>query len=419
MFQSFRNRLLLSYLLVFATVLGVFTVAVRIVFTHVLSQKVTEKLTLLGQSVAISLQEEGRLGPQSDYPTRSLTEQGQALEWFDLQGKTLGKQGSFSSGLPFEDARRVQTQDGRPSIRSVTLPVLNSDTGQRIGYVRASQSLEEFDETLAKLDWGLAGGIGLALALSAVGGAILTRQAMRPIEDSFERLKQFTADASHELRSPLMAIEANVDVALTYPEISRAPGDTAKFAAIASATDQMTRLTEDLLFLARTDKLPTHHRETVDLSRLIDELVPLYQPLALQKNITLQNQSRSHPLYVLGEKKQLIRLFSNLWSNALRYTEPGGQIKVEYQFANDQAVVRIEDTGIGMSAEQMARIFDRFWRADQARTYASEGFGLGLPIAQAVASAHGGNISVTSKVGLGSCFTVRLPTVIFVVRVGG
>ena len=411
MFQSFRNRLLLSYLLVLASVLGVFAVAVRTVFTHALSQKVTEKLTVLGQGAAVSLQEEGRLGPQSDYPAQSLKDQGQSLEWFDLQGKSLGKRGSFSSGLPFLSTYGGQIRRGTPSsIRSITLPILNSDTGQRIGYVRASQSLEEFHETLTKLDWGLTGGVSLALALSAMGGAILTRQAMRPIEDSFERLKQFTADASHELRSPLMAIEANVDVALSYPEASRSPGDTAKFAAIASATDQITRLTEDLLFLARTDTVPTRHRETVDLARLLDELVQLYQPQALQKNIVLQVPSYSKPLYVLGEKSQLNRLFTNLWSNALRYTEPGGRIEIELQIADSQAVVQIKDTGIGISAEQLARIFDRFWQADQARAYTSEGFGLGLAIAQAVARAHGGTISATSEVGAGTCFTVRLPT---------
>jgi len=111
----------------------------------------------------------------------------------------------------------VQIQAGNPRLQGVTLPVTNSDNKQLVGYVRASQSLEEFDEAMRYLDWGMIGGIAIALGLSGVGGILLTRQAMQPIEHSFIQLKQFTADASHELR-PLMAIASNAQVALRYPE---------------------------------------------------------------------------------------------------------------------------------------------------------------------------------------------------------
>jgi len=119
--------------------------------------------------------------------------------------------------LPLPVDRTVQIQlDNR--IQGVTLPIVGSDDRKQIGYVRVSQSLEELDETLRKLDLGLGSGIVFALLLSGVGGVILTRQAMQPIERSFQRLKQFTADASHELRSPLMAIKSNAAVAIKYPE---------------------------------------------------------------------------------------------------------------------------------------------------------------------------------------------------------
>lgn len=408
MFQSLRNRLLLSYLLTIASILAVFAIAVRVVFTHALNQKVVEKLTALGQGAATSLeQEENHLGFQGDFPMKALNDHSQALEWFDPHGKSLSKQGRYLLKLPFTTSQKVQIQEGPPRIEGVTLTVIGSDSGQLMGYVRASQSLEEFDETLRKLDWGLTGGVAIALLLSGVGGAVLTRQAMQPIESSFERLKQFTADASHELRSPLMAIEANVEVALTYPEASRPQGDTEKFEAIASATAQMTRLTEDLLFLARTENLPQQNLESIELITLLSQLVYLYQSQANQKKIRLQSNF-SQPIYLYGDTAQLNRLFTNLIVNALRYTPDGGQVTVECQLVGRQITVSIKDTGIGIPPEQLSHIFDRFWRSDQSRSYQLEAAGLGLAIAQAIAKAHNGLISVTSQVGVGSCFTVRL-----------
>ena len=407
MFQTLRHRLLLSYLLVLASILSVFAIAVRVVFTHALSQQMTEKLVALGQGAATSLElEHGHLGFQSDFPVQSLIDRDQALEWFDPQGQSVGKQGHYRLTLPFTGKETVQTQAGTTRIRGVTLPVMSSDSGRLMGYVRASQSLEEFDETLRKLDWGLGGGIIMALLLSGAGGAILTRQAMQPIEQSFDRLKQFTADASHELRNPLMAIETNVEVALTYPENNRSKGDTEKFEAIASATHQMTRLTEDLLFLARTNHLPNDHWEALNLTDLLDDLVRLYQPQAEKTNIRLQiNESK--PLYLLGDAGQLNRLFTNLLVNALWYTPEGGRVEIERRLVGKQIVVSVKDTGLGIPPEQLERVFDRFWRAEQSRAYQSGGSGLGLAIAQAIAQTHGGLITVTSQVGVGSCFTVH------------
>jgi two-component system, OmpR family, manganese sensing sensor histidine kinase len=407
MFQTLRHRLLLSYLLVLASILSVFAIAVRVVFTHALSQQMTEKLVALGQGAATSLElENGHLGFQNDFPVQSLIDRSQALEWFDPQGQSVGKQGRYRLTLPFVDKKTVQTQDGTPRIRGVTLPVISSDSGRLMGYVRASQSLEEFDETLGKLDWGLGGGIVIALLLSGAGGATLTRQAMQPIEQSFERLKQFTADASHELRNPLMAIETNVEVALTYPEDTRSKGDTEKFEAIASATSQMTHLTEDLLFLARTNNLPNHHREVFNLTNLLDDLVRIYQPQAEKTNIYLQT-NESRPLYLSGDADQLNRLFTNLLVNALRYTPEGGRVEIKRYLVGRQIVVSVKDTGLGIPPEHLERVFDRFWRAEESRAYQSGGSGLGLAIAQAIAQAHGGLIAVTSQIGVGSCFTVR------------
>ncbi|MEQ8960250.1 MAG: ATP-binding protein, partial [Coleofasciculus sp. C2-GNP5-27] len=257
------------------------------------------------------------------------------------------------------------------------------------------------------LDLGLGVGVMMALALSGIGGIWLTRQAMQPIEQSFRRLQRFTSDASHELRSPLMAIKTNAAVALKYPEVMREL-DAEKFHAIESASTQLTALTENLLQLARTDRKAFQKEELVNLRFLLEHLLDLYRLPAEAKQIHLQAQLQNE-LWVKGDTIQLTRLFTNLIDNALRYTPAGGVVKVQAERESDRLTVSVEDTGIGIAPEYIEHIFERFWRADQARSYQAGGFGLGLAIAQGIAQNHGGKITLTSELGRGSCFAVCLP----------
>ena len=287
------------------------------------------------------------------------------------------------------------------------MPVIGSDDGRLIGYVRASQSLHEFDETVVRLDWGLGSGIFIALILSGIGGVWLTRQAMLPRQQIFQRLEQFTADASHELRSPLMAVKSNVAVALKYPEGMRTT-DAEKFNAIASATNQMTRLTEDLLLLAHTDKITSSNWKTLNLEEILNKLILLCQPQAGAKQIDLKVHLTTG-LYVQGDEVLLTRIFTNLIENALQYTPVGGTVEIHTRRINRQILMSVQDTGVGIPPEYLPQIFERFWRADPSRSYQTGNSGLGLAIARSIAQKHGGLITVTSQVGVGSCFTVQLP----------
>ncbi|MFB2771840.1 sensor histidine kinase [Pelatocladus sp. BLCC-F211] len=409
MFRQIRYRLLLSYLLVFASLLGIFAIAVRVVFTRSLTKQTTGKLIAIGQGAATNVEfESGRLTIESDFRPQDLIARQQALQWFDTQGNLIAQQGQTVLTLPLLPSKIVQIQTGKVPIQGVVVPIISSDNGKLVGYVRVSQSLEEFDETLQKLDWGLGGGIIMTLVLSGIGGILLTRQAMQPIEESFQRLKQFTADASHELRSPLMAIKINADLALEYPE-EIGPKDVEKFQAITSATNQMTRLTEDLLFLARTDKIPNHNWDTLNLRSILENLVLLYKPQAEAKRIQLLSQLTEN-LYLKGDLVQLTRLFTNLIENALYYTPSSGVVEIKTSHVGSQLYVKVQDTGVGIAPDHIDKVFERFWRADQSRSYWEGGSGLGLAIAQAIAQNHNGLISVTSQLGVGSCFTVRLST---------
>lgn len=410
MFTKIRWRLLLSYLAVFTSILVIFATGVRLLFARSLTQQLTEKLTALGQGAATNADiENGHIKIESDFIARLFIHKDQGLQWFDIKGDSVLKQGNVILNLPLSTAEnplKIELETIR--IQAVVLPIIGNDERQLIGYIRVSQSLEEVDETLTKLDWILGSSIIIALILSGFSGVILTRQAVQPIEESFQRLKQFTADASHELRSPLMAIKSNAAVALKYPEDMR-KSDVEKFQAIVSAANQMTRLTEDLLLLARDEKKYDRPEASVNLSAILSNLLSLYQPEASAKQIELKSEI-GEDMYLLGNAGQLTRLFANLIENALHYTLSGGTVEVTANLVRCYLTVSVRDTGAGIAPEHLKLVFERFWRADESRSYWEGGSGLGLAIAKSIAQNHGGSITLTSQVGVGSCFTVRLPS---------
>ena len=400
----------------------VFAIAVRIVFIHNIEKHYKLKLLALARSASSDMHQiKGKLQVHSDFDWKELNSNYQALQWFDLKGNLIETKGvnvlnlpfsrSNAVELPFSPVQDIPIEIDNRGIHGITWPAsdLNANQSEQvIGYVRASQSPEEFNKILRQLDVGLGSSILFSLIFSGVGGILLTRQAMQPVEGSFRRLKQFTADASHELRGPLMAIKSNVAIALKYPEGMRAT-DAEKLKAIESATNQMTHLTEDLLLLARTEQTSSKEHKPIDLEMLLDSLIRLYTPQAQEKGINLKVNLARH-LHLVGEPVHLSRLFSNLIENALQHTPDGGTVEIQSSRESHYFLVHIRDTGIGIAPEHLKHIFDRFWQADRSRSYRTGGSGLGLAIAQVIAQNHGGLITVTSQEGVGSCFTVRFRT---------
>lgn len=413
MFQKIRYRLFISNLLVLAIVLIGSALVVRAVFIRNLKQQANQRLMAIARSTAASAEVEGgEFEWEIEFPPRLLEESQQAFQWFDPQGKLLEQQGStqYISTLPFKIEPTTQTQIDGMELEVITLPILDKNNQELIGYLRASQSLEEVDETIERLDLGLAIGAIVATILSSLGSSWLNRQAMQPIESSFQRLRQFTADASHELRSPLMAISTNAEVALTYPQGMR-KSDGEKFQAIAMATEQMSQLTEDLLLLTRTDKVSNFEFERIELTTLLKDLVSLYKSQAQTKQIKLKAEIEED-LWLIADEAKLARAFTNLIQNAIQYTPSGGEVEVSCNRVGRELLITVEDTGIGIAPEHLERVFDRLWRADRSRSYYEGGSGLGLAITQAIIHNHKGTISVISQVDLGSCFTVCLPAAV-------
>ena len=277
-------------------------------------------------------------------------------------------------------------------------------------WLRVSQGLEPSEQRLHQLDLALLVAIAAALSLSGLSAWLLTRRAVRPLERSLARLRQFSLDASHELRGPLAALAANAEMGLLdLDQASPGPGlavQRRRFEAIASATDQMEQLVDDLLLLARQDEQRLDAPRPVALSALLAQQLDLLRDAFALKGLQLKSQI-SDDLTVLGQPPLLQRLFRNLLDNALAYTPAGGQVCVEAYLKGSHVVVAVHDTGIGLAPEQLSQVFDRFWRASSDRT--QRGSGLGLAIASRICLSHGGSIRASSVPDQGSCFVVELP----------
>ncbi|MEM8777467.1 MAG: HAMP domain-containing sensor histidine kinase [Cyanobacteria bacterium P01_G01_bin.49] len=421
MFQSLRIRLLLSYVIVMEIILICFSGGIYFLFSRSLSRQLDNKLIALAEIVAPTYSLVKHQGNQyfNQLSYDNLFDsQTQAIELFDSNKRPLASYGELA--VPFDPQPGLLTvysadEFSTAPIRTVTLSVsvdrsgLHQSSSQ--GYVRISQSLTELESEKKQLFFHLTGAIVATLGLVTLGGFWLTEKSVKPIEKTVQQQKQFTADASHELRNPLTAIKASIDLMRRHPERLQAK-DMRKVKAVASATEQMIYLVEDLLFLARTDTpvIKSNLEWTrFSLNELLQDLLELLEPLAQEKEITLEYQD-FEPVWVMGNKGQINRLFSNLIHNALNYTPSQGFVIVRLLHDNRVAKVLVEDTGVGIASEDLLHIFDRFWRADKVR-HRSQGTGLGLSIAQAIATAHRGNITVKSEVEVGTCFDVTLPTI--------
>ncbi|GET41018.1 sensor histidine kinase [Microseira wollei] len=431
--HALRWRLLLSYLTVMMAILAASTVAVYQFTRRSLYEQLDQRLSILAQAASHSLltikaqyAKEPQIDPARnaacspierrldrdqdlDIPWQQLREYHQGVEWFDGQRRLVGNAGTLLHGLPPSPGYQT-LQQGK--IRAVTLAVYGKgDRQSRLeGYIRTSEETQEVEAVLSKLRWGLGVGGAIVLGVTGLGGIWLTRQSVKPIEQSFQQLKQFTADAAHELRSPLAAIKTSVQVMQYYPERIH-PQDMKKLLAIAATTNHTIRLVEDLLLLSRIDVAAiTQKREWVCLSldKMIEDVLVLLQPQAQEKGITLQVNLLTGVM-VNGDALQLTRLFRNLLENALQYTPAGGKVTLAMKLRDRFAIVSVDDTGIGIAPADLKFVFDRFWRADKARSRREGGMGMGLAIAQSIAQHHRGEIVVSSQLGVGSCFQVRLP----------
>ena len=229
------------------------------------------------------------------------------------------------------------------------------------------------------------------------------------LDAAFEAQRQFTADASHELRNPLAIIRTNVDVALADPHAD--PDDLRHtMVVVKRASDSMARLVDDLLALARRQE-PTLEHELVDLGVAVTEASDDYVVPAAARDIVL-DRAIAPGVVVTGDRDALKRAVANLLDNAVRLAPAGSRIRLATGSEGARAWIAVADEGPGISAEDQPHVFDRFWRADKARSRADGGTGLGLAIVRQIVEGLGGHVRLQSKVGLGSSFVIWLPVTI-------
>jgi len=286
-----------------------------------------------------------------------------------------------------------------------------------VGWVLSARALRPLGRTIDELQ-AITDGRSLhrRLPAPAEAGDEMDRLAhtlnamLARLETSFTALRRFIADASHELKTPLTVMRVGVEHALTDPRTQ--PESIASLDETLQEVRRMTELVDTLLTLARVDEGRMElHTEPVELGALATEAHETAQMLGEEAHVEVALEVPQEPVVVQADRARLRQLLLNLLSNAVKYTPAGGQVWLVLTARPEAATISVRDTGLGIAPGDVDRVFDRFWRADAARSRTGErpGFGLGLSICKWVAEAHGGSIAVTSRPGRGSTFTVTLP----------
>lgn len=236
--------------------------------------------------------------------------------------------------------------------------------------------------------------------------ATINRMIAR-LEASFSQIREFSLSVAHELRTPLTILKGESELALAR---NLSPEETERLVTMyLEETVRMSRIVDDLLTLAKADAGQIKIlKEPVELSRLLQDIYEDAVILSADKPLRVELR-RNDPATVLGDEARLRQLFRVLLSNAVQYTDPGGSVFISSRIEGAMVCVEVEDTGIGIPPDAQEKVFERFYRVDEARTRVKGGSGLGLSIAQWITNAHNGSISVKSASGKGSCFTVALP----------
>jgi two-component system heavy metal sensor histidine kinase CusS len=229
------------------------------------------------------------------------------------------------------------------------------------------------------------------------------------LEESFEQISRFSADIAHDLRTPVNNIRGEAEVALARARTVEEYRDV-----LESSLEESVRLSEligDLLFLARAESPLIHlHRQRVDIGELLGIVREYYEATAADGGISLVTSVATEPITAELDRSLMLRAVSNLVSNAIAHTPSGGSVSLMASAANAEIRIKVTDTGVGISAESLPKVFDRFFRVDPSRSKNSGGTGLGLAIVQSIMTLHGGTAEITSQLGRGTCVTLLIPS---------
>jgi len=377
---------------------------------------------------------------------------GDLLQVSDAQGNWLFRSASIRNyDIPQPRAELSAPRYETKVFNGALLRIVSAKAGppDKTYTVQLASPLGQVFDVIERLQWLLLLSIPLVLVLATIGGYWMSRRALAPVdaitttarsisehslsrrlasletgdelqrlaetfnqmmdrlEGAFKRITQFTADASHELRTPTALIRTTAELSL------RRDRDNAEYrealGQVLEEAERMGILVDSLMTLARMDSgAEALSFVTVDIASILREASSAGQPLGDAKQIDIRREIPDEPVLVDGDPHALRRLFLILIDNAVKYTPSGGSVSISLQADGNEAIARVRDTGIGISQDDLPFIFDRFYRADKARSRET-GAGLGLSIARWIAKAHRASIHADTAIGAGSNFEIRLP----------
>ena len=458
--MSIRWRLTLWFTLILGVIILLFGAFFYAALQNWLITQVDGNLRVYATQVHSTLHSDETTGPL-DYdvihsslpPINEIVSPGIFVQIIDSNGNVVVKSDNLhDQELPvassliatgFSEQEAIQTvSSGNTRIRIMVSPLHLKD---QTLVLEVAQSLAPTDATIGRVGLAVLVSMVVILTLALISGAILLRRALSPVrrittmaqgissssdlsrrvgyrgpadeigqlattfDHMIERLdrvfqsqKSFVADASHELRGPLTVIQGNLD--LLKRNLSE-EDRRESVRALEAETTRMTKIMSNLLVLAELESGHLEQQENVSLKEMLLDAGERATHLAGSRRIVIERQE---DLWVKGDVDRLGQVLRNLVDNAIRYTPEGGTITLSLFENGDWALLKVADTGIGISPEHLPHIFDRFYRADRARSRASGGTGLGLAIVKGIVEQHGGRVTVTSEPGKGSIFTVWL-----------
>ena len=462
--MSIRWRLTLWFTLILGVIILLFGAFFYAALQNWLITQVDGNLRVYSAQVHLTMPSGETTGPL-DYdvihsslpPINELVSPGIFVQIIDSNGNVVVKSDNLhDQELPpassliatgFSEQEDIQTvSSGNTRIRIMVSPLhLKNQTQDQTLVLEVAQSLAPTDAAIARIGLAVLVSMVVILTLALISGAILVRRALSPVrritttaqgissssdlsrrvgyrgpadeigqlattfdhmierlDRAFQSQKSFVADASHELRGPLTVIQGNLD--LLKRNLSE-EDRRESVRALEAETTRMTKIMSNLLVLAELESGHLEQQENVSLKEMLLDAGERAMHLAGGRRIVIERQE---DLWVKGDVDRLGQVLRNLVDNAIRYTPEGGTITLSLFENGDWALLKVADTGIGISPEHLPHIFDRFYRADRARSRASGGTGLGLAIVKGIVEQHGGRVTVTSEPGEGSIFTVWL-----------
>jgi signal transduction histidine kinase len=437
LFNRTRWQLAISYAAVMGLILSLLGFGVYKAIAHAhwvaIDRELESVAGTLHDSLEIKLQQPGRLEPivnellpnlrvigvnglKKTLPDRhilsAINESYYYIRLFDNSGSLIATAGNYPEELPqtFNSQQWQTITDSKGNFYHQISVSLHTKKYENWGYFQVGRSLQDFNDYLSTVKLILKLGLPTALILVGFSSWWLAGLAMKPIYSSYRQIQQFTADAAHELRTPLAASQATVESALLMSELDEKEAREI-LRTVERQNRRLTQLVADLLLLARMDSQAIADRpQLCCLNDLVSDLVEEFAALAIASEVALTSSIRvQQQLNVVGDADRLYRLVANLIVNAIQYTPAGGTVTVILDCSHQEAIVQVQDTGIGMAAADLERIFDRFYRVNSDRSRNTGGSGLGLAIAQTIARAHRGSLSASSELGQGATFLLRLP----------